>query len=317
MKTILGIAAITFLLFGSFVAVFPQEADKYLIAFNVFENQESDDYDIYIMGMDGKGRKNITNDPDVAWTYFAHKNKILFVSDRNACKRCYFLYEMNADGSGVKKLFSERLNDSWMSTRKNGREIVVTPRLENERQFYIVDLESGKILRKLPVELARIGDPAFSPDGKKIVFRGSKEKPSPERTTFDELYIMNADGSDLRQLTNYPKDDKTAKWHNYHAGPPQWNPNGRFITYQSVQNGKSSLYAVTPDGKKQWKFTDNKSGEGWHSWSPDGKWLAIEMSDNEGTEYSIHLMNVKTGKLKKLTRLEDGKFQQAPVFVEK
>ncbi len=317
MKTIITLAAIALVLSLFTVNLFAQKDDKYLIAFNVLEKQGGDDYEVYIMGMDGSGRKNITNNADVAWTYHAYKEKIFFVSDRDACKRCYFLYEMDTDGSNVKKLFDQRLNDSWMSTRKNGREIIVTPRLENERQFYVVDLSSGKIVKKLPIDLARIGDPAFSPDGKKIVFRGAKEKPSPTSKTFDELYIMNADGTGLRQITKYPQDDKTADWHNYHAGPPQWNPNGKFITYQSVQNGKSSIYAVAPDGKKQWKYTDNKLSEGWHNWSPDGQWLAIEMSDAKSTEYSIHLMNVKTKELKKLTKLENGKYHQSPVFVEK
>jgi TolB protein len=47
-----------------------------------------------------------------------------------------------------------------------------------------------------------------------------------------------------------------------------------------MQNGKYSLYSVSLDGQKQWKLTNNPQNEGWHSWSPDGKWLAIELFDN-------------------------------------
>jgi TolB protein len=127
---------------------------------------------------------------------------------------------------------------------------------------------------------------------------------------------MNADGTNRRRLTTYPADDKTAAWHDYHAGPPRWVKKHGFITYNSVQNGKSSLFAVTPDGKRQWKLTENPLAEGWHDWSPDGKWLAIEMNDKERTEYGIWLMNWKTKEIKKLTDPKDFKYQQAPVFVE-
>jgi TolB protein len=127
---------------------------------------------------------------------------------------------------------------------------------------------------------------------------------------------MNADGTDRRRLTTYPKDDKTSQWHDYHAGPPRWVKKHNFITYQSVQNGKSSLFAVTLDGKKQWKLTNNELAEGWHDWSPDGKWLAIDMNDRGEKEFGIFLMNWKTKEIKKLTNPKDFKSQLSPVFVE-
>lgn len=291
--------------------------ENYVIAYNVLQDQEKDDYEVYAMNLDGTNKKNITNHADVAWVYHAWKNKIFFISDRDACKRCYFLYEMDADGGNLRKIFDGRLKDSWMGTRKDGREIVVAPRLENEQKFYIIDVQTGKIVREIAPQLAYINDPTFSPDGKKIVFRGSTEKRTKESKSFDELYIINEDGTNLKQLTNYPKDDKTAEWFQYHAGPPRWNRKENFITYQSKQNGKNSLYAVTPDGKKHWKLTDNKLNEGWHEWSPDGKWLAIEMYDEKQTEFGIYLMNHETKEVKKLTELKDSKLQQAPVFVLK
>ena len=290
---------------------------EYLIAYNVLQDGEKDDYEVYVMDTDGSDKKNITNNPDVAWTYLAYKDKIFFISDRGACKRCYYLYEMDADGKNIRKVFDQRLRDSWMGTRKNGKEIIVTPHLEDGRAFYIFNVKTGKLIRKLTPQLEYFSDPNFSPDGKQIVFRGSTEKRSKDSKTFDELYIMNADGTGLRRLTTYPKDDKTAKWYNYHAGPPRWNAKENFITYQSRQNGKSSLYAVTPDGKKHWKLTDNELNEGWHDWSPDGKWLAIEMFDTDSKEFGVYLMNYETKEIKKLTELKDSKFQQAPVFVLK
>ena len=68
----------------------------YLIAYNVAMNQEQNDYDIWTVDPETGIRQNVTNNDDVAWTYLALSDKILFVSNRDSCSRCYFLYEMNS-----------------------------------------------------------------------------------------------------------------------------------------------------------------------------------------------------------------------------
>ncbi|MDH3712170.1 MAG: hypothetical protein OER04_19945, partial [Cyclobacteriaceae bacterium] len=118
------------------------------------------------------------------------------------------------------------------------------------------------------------------------------------------------------QLTAYPQSDTTAPWYAYKAGAPRWHPTEYFISYQSLQNGKYSLYAVTPDGDKQWKLTENQMQEGWHNWSPDGHWLAIELFDSAQSQFHIGLMNWETKKMEILTD-SSYQYQQAPVFVSR
>ena len=83
-----------------------------------------------------------------------------------------------------------------------------------------------------------------------------------------------------------------------------------------MQYGRHSIYAVTPDGKKQWKLIENEDSEGWHDWSSDGKWLVYNNSDRDETQFHITLMNWKSKERKQLT---DTTYtaQQAPVFIEK
>src|SRR5690606_16186840 len=68
---------------------------EYSIAYNIHENDtiHKNNYEVMTMNMDGSSKKNITNNPDVAWTYYAYKNRLFFISDRDTCSRCFFLYE--------------------------------------------------------------------------------------------------------------------------------------------------------------------------------------------------------------------------------
>jgi TolB protein len=287
---------------------------SYKIAYNVWEDTATDNYEIYVMDMDGSNRKNISNHPGLEWVYYAYKDKIFFISDRDTCARCYFLYEMDADGNNVRKISDLQLEDSWMSSRKDGAELVVTGRIGKDilGQIFILNTKDGSYKQITNDTVARYNDPLFLPDERQIVLRYKSDKRNRDMKT--ELFLMNDDGTGLKQLTTYPASDSTAPWFAYHAGPPRWNTKEQFITYQSLQDSGYHLFKVTMDGKGQDRLTKNEMNEGWHDWSPDGKWLAIERFDREQKIFDIYLMNWES---KEIIRLTDSwKFEQAPVFVE-
>lgn len=294
-----------------------QGAKEYRIAYTIhLPDTTKDDYEIMSMNMDGSDKKNITNNGDVAWAYYAYKDNLFFVSDRDTTYRNYFLYRMDADGNEVKKVTGLRLEDSWMSSRKNGEELVVTGRVGKavRYQLYLVDTQTGNYKQLTTDTSAYHSDPCFSPDGKQIVFSYKKDRR--DRTAFEELYVMNVEGGEMKQITHYPADNPSAKEYGYRAGSARWHPKGNFISYVSLQDGRHSIFAVTPDGQKQWKLIDNAESEGWHDWSPDGEWLVFNASDKAESRYDIVLMNWQTKEKKQLTD-STYKTQQAPVFVEK
>jgi TolB protein len=295
----------------------PVSADEYLIAYNIHvPDTTKDDWDILVTNFNGTVKKNITGNDDVAWTYHAWKNRLFFISDRDTSYRSFFLYEMDADGNNVKKLSNLQLEDSWMSTRKDGDEVLVTGRIGKEvrYQLFIIDTKTGGFRQITHDTAARYGDPCFSPDGKQIVL--SYKKNRRDRTAHEELYLMNDDGTHLTQLTYYPENNPSAQENGYKAGAARWHPTENFISYVSLQDGRHSLFAITPDGKKQWKLIGNPMAETYHDWSPDGKWLAYSSADIKESRYDITLMNWQTKEKKQLTD-SSYKTQLGPVFIKK
>ena len=286
------------------------------IAYNIhIPDTTKDDWEIIKMKPDGTGKKNILNNDDVAWTYTAWKDRLFFISDRDTCYRCFFLYEADANGNKIRKISDLQLEDSWMSTRNNGEEMIVAGRIGKavRFQFFIINTQTGAFRQITNDTAALHRDPCFSPDGKQIVF--SYQKNRRDRTAHEELYLMNEDGSNMKQITHYPETNPSAKEYGYRAGSARWHPTENFISYVSLQDGRHSIFAVTPDGKKQWKLIDNPDSEGWHDWSRDGQWLVFNSSDKAETQYHIMLMNWKTKEKKQLTDATY-KSQLSPVFVE-
>lgn len=303
---------------------FPQS--QYRIVYNVLEDRQKDNYDIYSMNMDGSDKKNITNTPGVEWAYYAYRDKVYYVSDIDTCHRCYFLYEMDALGNNKRKLSNLQVEDSWMSRYDNafGQHLLVMGRIGKSvrHQLFLVNINDGSYKQITNDTLSQKRDPLFIPVWNEIVMAYRPDK-TQRKTVPDELWKFCFDFKacgpepfDKRksQLTNFPKEDTTTQWFEYHAGPPQWNNKYKFISYLSRQKGQHQIYAVTPNGKKQWQITFGEMGSGWHSWSSDGKWLAMDKTNREEKGYDIYLMNYKTKKTVQLTN--DTKYEQAPVIVE-
>ena len=115
------------------------------VAYNILENRDKGDYDVYTMDLKGTGNQNVTRHPVLAWTYQVWKDKLFFLSDRDTCSRCFFLYESDAEGRNTRKISNLQLEDSWMDSRNNGKELIVTGRIGKNMpyQFFLVNVESG------------------------------------------------------------------------------------------------------------------------------------------------------------------------------
>jgi TolB protein len=320
-------ACILFLFSGFLNSGFAQKS-KYKIVYNVLEDREKDNYEIYSMNMDGTGKKNITNTPGVEWVYYAYKDKVYYISDKDTCRRCYFLYEMDAEGNNKRKISNLQLEDSWMSSRKNGKQMIVTGRIGNtiRRQLFIIDIKTGNYKQITYDTISYKVDPVFVGSNVLVRYRPDKNQ---RQTVPAEIWNIGylKKGVDTilpnpikYQITHFPKTDTSTKWFEYHAGPPQWNNKYGILSYLSKQNGQTQIFLVTPDPKKGFQsvtttqLTNGELSSGYHSWSSDGKWLAMDKSTHDGKQFDIWLMEYKTKKEIRLT--DSDKTEQAPVIVE-
>ena len=193
---------------------------------------------------------------------------------------------------------------------------------EVRNQLFLVNTRDGSYQQITNDTVSTKRDPLFIPVWNKIIMAYRPDKAF-RKTVPDELWSFSFDykadgpnpfGNRKSQLTYYPKDDTTAQWFDYHAGPPHWNSKYKFISYLSKQKAQTQIFAIKPNGKKQQQITFGNLSSGWHSWSSDGRWLAMDKSTHEGKNFDIYLMDYKTKKETRLT--DDDKTEQAPVIVE-
>jgi len=102
--------------------------------------------------------------------------------------------------------------------------------------------------------------PAWSPDGTRIAFQSNRDGN-------DEIYVMNADGSDAVRLTFDDHSD----------GAPDWSPDGQKIVFQSDRDGNFNIWVINPDGTQPTQLTNTGACTRNldPAWSPDGRKIAF------------------------------------------
>ena len=204
--------------------------------------------------------------------------RIAFTSDRDGNGE---IYVVNADGSGLTRLFSEELPGVLSRPvatppvwSPDGLRIAFTSFRELKHHVRVVNADASG--------LSNLGEgfaPAWAPDGSRITFSSNREG------DFD-IYVMNADGSGVIRLTTSLAKETL----------PAWSPDGSRIAFVSFQEGNVEVYVVNANGSGQIRvFIQPRLGPGSRDdasvpvWSPDSTQVAF--TTFRDVQFHTHIVN--------------------------
>lgn len=166
--------------------------------------------DVFVAAADGSGMRNLTSDAaiDTAPTWSPTSQQIAFISDRSGTPQ---VWVMDADGSNLRRLVKEGGHCDSPSWSPNGRFVVYSWQAPHQytNDIFVVEVASGKIFQ-LTSGRADNESPSWSADSRHIVFQSN-------RSGTKQIFIMNIDGKDLKQVSAYGINDSPA-WSMYVPG---------------------------------------------------------------------------------------------------
>ena len=194
---------------------------------------------LYVVNADGSGLRRLPLNPRSKSASLLHP--LVWSPDGRTIHSGPHL--VRTDGSGSRWLSYIPLTAVWSP---DGRRIAFAasrgptpgpPRYSSQSDIYVMNAD-GSGTRKLTHNALQNAEPAWSPDGRKIAFRST-------RNGNRDIYVMNADGSGKRNLT------RNAAW----DSRPSWSPDGRKIAFVSNRDGRLEAYVMNADGSGQRNLT--------------------------------------------------------------
>ena len=178
----------------------------------------------------------------------------------------WYVYIMDSNG-GNRTLVSTG-QDGFLSAPSwspDGSRFAVVSDRDGASDIWVMGID-GIDPANLTQHEAKDHSPAWSPDGEWIAFASVRDSP------YWELYLMRADGSDLRRLTWW--EDASDLW-------PTWSPDGTRLAFASKRDGNWEIYSMDRDGSNLMRLTSHLDDDTNPAWSPDGSRIAFE-STREG-----------------------------------
>jgi TolB protein len=178
--------------------------------------------------------------------------------------------------------------------RENPGILFVSNRDGND-EIYSMKLDGSNILR-LTTNNVPDGRAAWSANGQHIAYISG---PAGAR----DIYVMNANGSGSRNLTNTPNADEDF---------PEWSPEGNRVIFSSNRDGNHEIYVTNLGGDNVKRLTFRPEDDRWPTFSPDGRSISFQSNLGSPALTDVFVMNADGTGVTRLT--EANAFDQMPAW---
>ncbi|HLV27247.1 MAG TPA: hypothetical protein VKZ41_13140 [Gemmatimonadales bacterium] len=258
----------------------------------------------YVMNADGSDVHMVsTGEGKTTCGYFYDNDQRILFSSTHAVERScpaaldpssgyvwgldpYDIYTARPDGTDLQRLTNHGVYTTEATLSPDGETILFTSLKDGDLDIYTMNTD-GSNVRRLTNSEGYDGGAFFSPDGSKIVYRAYHSTDSAEMADYKallekrmvrpnrmEIWVMNADGSGQRQVTNLGGANFA----------PFFAPDGERIIFSSNHTNPRSrnfdLYMVNLDGTNLTQVTFDEEFDGFPMFSPDGKYLVWASNRN-------------------------------------
>ena len=263
-----------------------------------FSSNRDGDHDVYLMNSDGSNVRQLTHNTRhydwlAAWS--ADATRIAFTRYTDGDTE---VFVMNADGSNRRQI-SDNDHQDWVSTAAWSSFIPSTgsDMFSDVPEGHWAEEAIGWAVTNGII--TGIGEGAFDPDGTvsrseivtfiydtvnlivdhqtdwvgwnaSLTMTSGLVAFTSSRDGDEEIFVMNADGTNLRQLTHNDRYDRYSSW----------SPDGAQITFTSSRDGDEEIFRMNGDGTDQRQLTSNCHYASAPSWSPDGTRITFSGNDD-------------------------------------
>ncbi len=286
-------------------------ADGRQLVFQSTRNGRACDQE-FVMNVDGSGLRRVSTGTGktTCGFFYANDQRVLFGSSHALEQDCppkpdpskgyvwaldpYDIYTAKPDGSDLRRLTNYGVYTAEAVVSPDGRRIVFTSLKDGDLDIYTMNVD-GTDVRRLTTTPGYDGGPWWSPDGTQIAYRAWHPTDSALTTYQDllqqrlvrpnrmELWVMNADGSNQRQIT--------------HLGGanfgPSWTHDGKHLifssNYKQPRSGNFDLYLIALDGTGLEQVTTHDAFDGFPMFSPDGRSLVWASNRHGSTPHETNL----------------------------
>jgi len=253
----------------------------------------------FVINVDGSGMRMVSNGlgRTTCGYFYAGGSRIVYSSTFQADTNCppppdmtrgyvwslydFDVYTSKPDGSDLQKIFGTPGYDAEATLSPDGTRIVFTSTRDGDLDIYTMNVD-GSDVRQLTHTRGYDGGPFFSPDGSKIVYRAWHPDTPEALADYDallaenmvrpsrmEIFVMDADGGNQRQVTNLGGANFA----------PYIHPDGQRIIFSSNHENPRSrnfdLFLINLDGTGLTKVTTDGDFDGFPMFSPDGTKLVF------------------------------------------